>query len=190
MNQKKVLQAFLEKELSAYDLELDENILNTLDQHAHIEERPLKEEEQPRTAYWKESSSGEITAEHFSLFNLARVSIHDLLVSTMKSYMIWLFTKPEKVWFAFFLLLLEFHPKLKKKLDKQDARVLSCIAKLEKKEISAEEVAEVYQKEFKETLPKEKLDASLDFLFKLRILKRMAKDQYLVRDHIIELERN
>jgi hypothetical protein len=190
MNQKNILQAFLDEKLSLYDLELDQEVLNTLNTKILLEERELPEEEQVKTAYIRETSSGEPTAEHFSLYNLARVSIHDLMVTVMKSYGVWLFTTPEKVWFAFLLLLLEFYPKLKVKLDKQDARVLSCIAKLEKKELEAEEVAEVFLNNFKEALPKEKLDASLDFLTKLRVLKRTAKDQYIIRDLIVELERN
>lgn len=189
-HQKEVLAAFLQPALEEKGFQLDEQTLNAIRANVQLAERPGDESGEVRTIRLKQSSSGKITASSIKLFNIAQVSIHDLLEFLGKEIGIMLFDDTaKKMIYSIVMLLLEFSPKLKVVFEEQDARVLFAISRLGKKEFSTAEIDHAYRKIFKTGLTEDGLEDSMDVLINYRVVKRTAAKQYVVKEKIKNLSR-
>ncbi len=189
-NQKAILQSFLESELSKMDLQLDEKTLQIIHQQVRLVERPGDESQETRSIKIKQDSSGKFSAESIKLWNVAQVSNYELLQFIGKEMGILLFDDTvKKVIYALVMLLLEYYPKLKVEFSDQEAQVLFAIAKLDKKEFSKEELMVSFNQQFEEGLTDDRMQASLDELLRLRVLKPLGNEQYRIREKIKNLSR-
>ena len=189
MDIRAIVRAFLEEKLGAENV--TEEMINFYLAHIDFEEATLPEDQQDRTVTITQDSSGKYKAESYKLLNIKQVSMDDLISSLGKlGVLTFVENNYAKALSGLFLLVLDFRPKLRIKLDEQDANVIFAIAKLEKKEFSVEEVATSYQVIFGETLDVKRLNASLNVLVDLNTIKRLSaidfkrirKIKNLVRD--------
>jgi hypothetical protein len=189
-NQKAILEAFLNEALADKGLSLDEKSLNVINNNLELNKRPLPENEQRRLLKLSEETSGKKKAESIKLANLLELSIHEILVFIGKEMGILLFDDtPKKVLYGLGMLILEFIPSLTINFSEQEAEVLFAIARLGKKEFTTEEVNEAYQQGIQKNLPEDRLEASLEKLVQMRVLRRTDVKEYELKEKIKNLKR-
>lgn len=189
-NQKAILEAFLNEALADKGLSLDEKSLNVINNNLELNKRPLPENEQRRLLKLSEETSGKKKAESIKLANLLELSIHEILVFIGKEMGILLFDDtPKKVIYGLGMLILEFIPSLTINFSEQEAEVLFAIARLGKNEFTTEEVSKAYQQAIQKNLPEERLEASLEKLVQLRVLRRTDVKAYELKEKIKNLKR-
>ncbi|NJL77564.1 MAG: hypothetical protein HC892_23530 [Saprospiraceae bacterium] len=161
---------------------LTPEVLNLLNQHVALVERPSDPPEETRSISIEQDSMGNITAESFKLYNIAQVSNHDLLTFVGKELGILLFDDTaKKIMYALLMLLFDFAPKLKLKFNEQDAKVLFAVAKLGKKAFTTSALQSTFSLVHASELTPEKLEASLEALVQYKVLKRTAFQEYELR---------
>ena len=189
-NQKAILEAFLEEALADKGLSLDEKSLNVFNNNLELKERPLPENEQRRLLKLSEDTSGKKKAESIKLTNLMELSTHEILMFIGSEMGILLFDDtPKKVLYGLGMLILEFIPSLTINFSEQEAEVLFAIARLGKKEFTTDEVNEAYQQGIQKNLPEDRLEASLEKLVQLRVLRRTDAKAYELKEKIKNLKR-
>lgn len=189
-NQKAILEAFLNEALADKGLSLDEKSLNVINNNLELNKRPLPENEQRRLLKLSEDTSGKKKAESIKLANLLELSIHEILVFIGKEMGILLFDDtPKKVLYGLGMLILEFIPSLTLTFSDQEAEVLFAIARLGKKEFTTNEVDKAYQEAIQKSLPEDRLEASLEKLVQLRVLRRTDVKAYELKEKIKNLKR-
>ncbi|MEM6700384.1 MAG: hypothetical protein AAF599_18415, partial [Bacteroidota bacterium] len=117
-----ILEAFLSEKLVEHGLSLSPNTLARISHNVSLVEREGELHEETRTIKFAQDSSGNISASSFKLWNIAQVSIYDLLMLIGGEVGIGLFidTAKETI-FALGILLAEFYPKLKVNFKEQEA---------------------------------------------------------------------
>ena len=188
--QKAILEAFLEEALANRGLSLDEKSLNLINKNLELKERPLPENEQRRLLKLSEDTSGKKKAESIKLTNLMELSTHEILMFIGSEMGILLFDDtPKKVLYGLGMLILEFIPSLTINFSEQEAEVLFAIARLGKKEFTTDEVNEAYQQGIQKNLPEDRLEASLEKLVQMRVLRRTDVKEYELKEKIKNLKR-
>jgi hypothetical protein len=189
-NQKAILEAFLNEALADKGLSLDEKSLNVINNNLELNKRPLPENEQRRLLKLSEDTSGKKKAESIKLANLLELSTHEILVFIGKEMGILLFDDtPKKVLYGLGMLILEFIPSLTINFSDQEAEVLFAIARLGKKEFTTNDVDKAYQEAIQKSLPEDRLEASLEKLVQLRVLRRTDVKAYELKERIKNLKR-
>lgn len=189
-NQKAILEAFLKEALADKGLSLDEKSLNLINENLQLKERPLPENEQRRLVKLSEDTSGKKKAASIKLSNLMELSTHEILTFIGKEMGILLFDDtPKKVLYGMGMLLLEFIPHLTFTFSEQEAEVLFAIARLGKKAFTTDDVDKAYQEAIRKSLPEDRLEASLEKLVQLRVLRRTDVKAYELREKIKNLNR-
>ncbi|WP_282776072.1 hypothetical protein [Phaeodactylibacter xiamenensis] len=189
-NQKAILEAFLNEALADKGLSLDEKSLNVINNNLELNKRPLPENEQRRLLKLSEDTSGKKKAESIKLANLLELSIHEILVFIGKEMGILLFDDtPKRVLYGLGMLILEFIPSLTLTFSDQEAEVLFAIARLGNKEFTTNDVGKAYQEAIQKSLPEDRLEASLEKLVQLRVLRRTDVKAYELKEKIKNLKR-
>lgn len=96
---------------------------------------------------------------------------------------------PKKVLYGLGMLILEFIPSLTLTFSEQEAEVLFAIARLGKEAFTTDEVDKAYQEAIQKSLPEDRLEASLEKLVQLRVLRRTDVKAYELREKIKNLNR-
>ena len=185
-----VLRAYLREKLSEQGLEADETILNAITARIALEEGEPDESKETRAITITEDTDGTIAAKSIKLYNLMRVSLHDLFGFLLKETTI-VFTEDNRLKLILSLLNLlhEFYPKLTYKFNQQDAKILLSIYALGKREFSIAEIAEAHQQKHDAAITEEQLKRSLQFFKDLYVLRYLGDGQYLLREKMT-YERN
>ena len=181
-----VLRAVIGERLA----DVDENVLRVLDAVVTLEEGNSNEAEEIRAIKIKEDTDGKVSAKSFKLYNLMKVSFYDLAGFLLKESTI-LLTKDTRVKVIMSLLNLvyEFWPKLNYAFNDQDAKILLNIWQQGKKEVTAAEIAGVYQQSFGQDIDPDRVARSLEFFHKLKVLKYKGDGKYQARERMT-YERN
>lgn len=187
MNKEKAaLRAFLIKKLTEAGWEVDETTLNALLSSVILEEGEPDEAKETRTISIKEDTDGKITAESVKLFNLMKVSYHDLMGFLIKEATILLTEDTKvKVFLSLLNLLHEFYPKLTYAFNETDAKILSAIYFLKKEAFTVTEVEEAYSNQNSDLLPSGRAERALDFFTSLKATKYLGNGQYATREKMV-----
>ncbi|HMQ64356.1 MAG TPA: hypothetical protein PKE06_26975 [Flavilitoribacter sp.] len=190
MTQKEVLKAFFENAFYRQGWPMDDKALSLLHQAINLSERPPDESESYRTAYVRQESDGKVTAHSIKLYNISQVGLTDLFGLLYKEMGLILFEETvQKVLYGLGVLLIDFLPKLKYEFNEQDAKLLLCLVKLNKKQFTKPELAAQYKTSFKKNLAQDKLDASITLFKDLRVIKSVAQGEYKIEEKIKNLTR-
>ena len=185
MTQKEVLKAFLEEAFNRQSWPMDEEALALLHQAINLSERPPDESESYRTAYVRQESDGKVSARSIKLYNISQVKLSDLFKLLFKeSQLILTENVMLKVLFGLGSILIDFLPKLEYKFNEQDAKLLMCIVKLNKKQFKKIELADQYKSSYQEALGQDKLDASITLFKDLRVIKSVGEGEYKIVEKI------
>ena len=185
MTQKEVLKAFLEEAFNRQSWPMDEEALALLHQAINLSERPPDESESYRTAYVRQESDGKVTARSIKLYNISQVELTDLFGLLYKEMgLIWFEETAPKVLYGLGTLLIDFLPRLKYEFNEQDAKLLMCIVKLNKKQFKKTEMADQYKSSYRKALGQDKLDASIALFKDLRVIKSVGEGEYKIVEKI------
>jgi hypothetical protein len=171
----------------------DENVLRTIAAVTELERGEGNESKETRKITIKEDTDGKITAKSIKMYNLIKVSFHDLIGFLGKGAAIpFLEDTRVKIIFALFTLLHDFYPKLTCEFNEQDAKLLLGIldlVELGRNEFTAKDIAESCRQRFAPALTEDQINRSLGYFKKLKVLKQLAGGRYVVREKMI-YERN
>lgn len=186
INKATVLRAFIAEKLAEQGLEAEDNMLNALAEIVTLEEGQSLESEEVRSIYLSEATDGKPSAKSIKLYNLMRISYHDLIGFLLKESAI-LFTEDDrlKAVFSVFNLLHEFYPKLTYTFNEQDAGILLALYESGKKEFPAAEIPGLYRQRYRKTLPETQLTRSLDAFVSLKVLRYLGEGKYAVREKMV-----
>jgi hypothetical protein len=179
------LQAFLQEKLEKHGIHLDPESLNLLNEAIVLEEGRPNEAIESRPVYMREESDGTPTAKSISLYNLLRISFHDVLGVLLKIAGI-AASAPGKLGAALSLLELlhDFYPKLTFEFKEKDAKVLLAIFRTSDSDFSKEAVLEAYQAEFNVPLDPAQAERSLSFFQTLKIIDLQDDGLYSLRQRM------
>jgi hypothetical protein len=167
----------------------DENVIRTIAAVTELERGETNESQETRKIKITEDTDGKITAKSIKMYNLIKVSFHDLIGFLGKGAAIpFLEDTRVKIIFALFTLLHDFFPKLTYEFNEQDAKLLLGIFELRRNEFTAKDIAESCQR-FAPALTEDQINRSLGYFKKLKVLKQLAGGRYVVREKMI-YERN
>lgn len=181
-----VLRAFVTEKLAEQGLEVDDSILSALEGIVALEEGQPLESDEVRSIYLSEATDGKPSAKSIKLYNLMRVSYHDLTGFLLKESTI-LLTEDNrtKIVLSILNLLHEFYPKLNFTFNEQDAGILLALNETGKKEFSAEEIPGLYSQRNGKNLTADQLKRSLDAFVALKVLRYLGEGKYAVREKMI-----
>ena len=163
--------------------EEDDDFIRLLNAVVSLELGNSSEAGETRTVKIKEDSDGNTTAKSFKLYNLMKMSFHDLSGLLLKGLPVPFFEdKKLNIIVALLDLLHDFYPKLTLEFKEQDSKLLLTIFELGKKEFTEQEVALAFRKRFASDLTKEQVSRSLSHFKSLRILKYIGAGKYIVRE--------
>lgn len=191
MDQKiQVLRAFITEALAEHGYTPDETVFQAIEQCVTLTEVEGPEYEEVRSATIKEDSDGKVSAELFSLYNLSRVSFHDLFGLLITEATILTMTEDTKVkiGLAMASMIHSFWPKLTYKFNDQDAKIMLAIYQVKAASFGSEEVAIAYQAQFGQSVDAAQLHRSLEYLVDLDFLRKSG-DLYSPRQRM-NYERN
>ena len=178
----KTLRAFLEEKTGG----VDEKVFSAVNAAVRFEKGEGTEAGETRTVKIIEDTDGSITADSFKLYNLMRVSFHDLAGFLLKESTILLTEDVKiKVIMSLINLVFEFVPKLAHRFNDQDAKVLYAIWQMGKVPFTAEQVTEQYGENFDPAIDPDKVSRSLKSLYQLKVLKYQGEGQYSARERMI-----
>lgn len=186
VNKAAVLRAFVAEKLTEQGLVGDDNIFNALESVITLEEGQPLESEEVRSIYLSEATDGKLSAKSIKLYNLMRVSYHDLIGFLLKESTI-LLTEDNsvKVVLSIFNLLHEFYPKLTYTFNEQDAGILLALYESDKKEFSAVDIPDLYSRRNGKNLTADQLKNSLDAFIALKVLRFLGEGKYALREKMI-----
>ncbi len=186
VNKAAVLRAFVAEKLAEQGLVGDDNIFNALESVITLEEGQPLESEEVRSIYLSEATDGKLSAKSIKLYNLMRVSYHDLIGFLLKESTI-LLTEDNsvKVVLSIFNLLHEFYPKLTYTFNEQDAGILLALYESDKKEFSAVDIPDLYSRRNGKNLTADQLKNSLDAFIALKVLRFLGEGKYALREKMI-----
>lgn len=178
----KTLQAFLKEKTDG----VDEKVFSVVNAAVRLEKGEGAEAGETRTVKIIKDTDDSITADSFKLYNLMRVSFHDLAGFLLKETTILLTEDVRiKVIMSLLNLVFEFVPKLDHRFNDQDAKVLYAIWQMGKVPFTAEQVTEQYGENFDPAIDPEKVSRSLKSLYQLKVLKYQGEGQYTARERMI-----
>jgi hypothetical protein len=178
----KTLRAFLAEKTDG----IDEKVFSAVNAAVRFEKGEGTEAGETRTVKIIEDTDGSIMADSFKLYNLMRVSFHDLSGFLLKETTIFLTEDVKiKVIMSLLNLVFEFVPKLKHRFNDQDAKVLYAIWQMGNVPFTVEQVTEKYGENFDPAIDPEKVSRSLKSLYQLKVLKYQGGDQYIARERMI-----
>lgn len=189
-NGKKALYAFLQDSLQKKGWELDTETLAILERQILLTEAASDLSQETRQITIEQDSSGKVSASSFKLWNVAQISMHDLLEFMGKEFGILLFDETAKqMIYSLVMLIHEFYPKLRVTFSDQEAQVLFAIAQLQQKSFTTEDLFPIFTEAFTSSLSETQMEASLEVLVQHRVLERTAVKQYKIREKIKNLTR-
>ena len=186
MRNPKVLRAILESRSA----DIDDTVFQVLDAVVTLEQGEGDEAAETPALRIKEDTDGSRSATSWKLYNVMRVSYHDLIGFLLKESTILLTENTRiKVIMSLLNLIFEFVPKLTYTFNEQDAQILFSIWRLGSKEVTAEEVAAAHERYCGQAIDPERVERSLRFFHKLHVLRYLGDGVYQVRERMI-YERN
>ena len=186
MRNPKELRAFLESRSE----NIDDTVFQVLDAVVTLEQGEGDEAEESRALRIKEDTDGSLSASSWKLYNLMRVSYHDVIGFLLKESTI-LLTEDTRINVIMSLLNLvfEFVPNLTYSFNEQDAQILFSIWKLGSNEVTAEEVVTAHKRYCGQAIDPKRVERSLRFFHNLHVLHYLGDGVYKVRERMI-YERN
>lgn len=186
------LRAFIIEKLSEAGLKADETTIQALLAGVSLEEGEPNEAEEIRTIRIKEDADGRVTAKSIKLYNLLKVSPHDLMDFLLKEATVFIAEDTKvKVFLALLILLHEFTPKLAYSFNETDARILLAINSLNVKNFAVSDIEDAYSRRFGEPLKPGQAERAVDF-FKskqIKVLKYLGDGKYTKKERMV-YERN
>jgi hypothetical protein len=190
MDQKAIITAFLEEAFKKENLTLDDQTIDRLAGAVRLTEAEGDLSKEQRAVKLEQDSSGKISASSFKLYNIAQVSLYDLLGFLGKEMGLIAFEDtPKKVIFGLAMLLHEFWPKLTVNFNEQEAQTLYAIAQLGQKTFTTPELKETFDRLFETQMPEESLEAGLEVLVQHHVIERTAVKAYRLEEKIKNLRR-
>lgn len=188
----KILKTFIEEKLRKDDYKSDSLVIKSLLSAIVLEEGESSEERESRSVKLVEDTDGKFTAESLKLYNLMSVSYYDLF-GFLKDEMIILAGIPEntglKIALSVLNLLYEFVPKMTRKFNETDAKIIMAVYLQNKQPFSIDQLKATYQEQFKVPLSKEQAVRSLSFLNKHRVVEQKADGTFIGKEEV-HYERN
>ena len=174
---KQVLQAFLDKELRDKSLELDEATLNLLYSNSEMVLAPPSGDTS-RSLSGQIDSEGKITFESFKWYNLNQIKLYDLLGATQKVAGLAFFENNlYKLMYGLGVILYEFYPKMGRKFTGQDANLIYTIYRYQNHIIPKSKLLAEYNKHFPEKpITEEALEDSLTVLQEAQVIRDDIND--------------
>ena len=180
------LRAFIAEKLSEQGMEFDENVFKAIVSSVTLEEGDPIESEEIRSVYLKEATDGKPSAKSIKLYNLMKISYHDLTGFILKQSVIFLTEDNKtKAILSVFNLLHEFYPKLTYTFNEQDAGILLALYESGKNEFLSAEVPGLYQLRYGKPLTESQLSRSLDAFVELKVLRYLGDGKYAIRENMI-----
>ncbi|MBK8879388.1 MAG: hypothetical protein IPN74_12805 [Haliscomenobacter sp.] len=181
-----ILRAFVAEKLhDDASLQPDEAVLRVLNAVVALEPGASREAEEVRSIEIVEDTDGTYAAKSIKLFNLMKVSQHDLMGFLLKETTVFLTEDNRlKIVLSLLNLLYEFFPKLTYAFNEQDAKILFAVYSVGTSAFHPSEVAAAYLKRFGQPLPDAQLTRSLAFFKDLFVVKYLGDGKYLLRENI------
>ncbi len=177
--QEKILAAFLEDELPAFDISRkeDRQILMLLSESISLERQGR--DGNYRTVTITEDSDGKISAHSIKLSNVFYADLAKQIELLSKAFGVLPIAALLKFTGGFLAVLAVFLPMMKLEFNEQDAKILLAIYKLHQKEFSAEEVESEFQGLGFQLITPEKMNASLVKLANTKVIRSLGHGKYL-----------
>lgn len=185
-NPKETLKSVLDEELKASGVRLDDVTWQQIHLAIQLKEGDSDESQEERSIRIKEGPYDEVTATHFSFYNLLEVDFYDLLGLGLDAAPIMMMgTEPKvKIILAILKMLHSFYPKLEHEFNETDSRILLVIADLGEKLFSQEEVEAAYKEQFGNTIDSNRLYRALGYFRKKGILRHVQDGKYHLEEKV------
>lgn len=164
----------------------NDTVLKVLSAVVSLEKGDPNEDEETRKIKVTEDTDGTVAAHSFKLYNLMRMSFHDLTGLLLKGAALPLFEDTKlKIAYGVLSLIHEFYPKLTYNFNQQDSKMLLVILELGRAEFALDELSEAFRARYGEEIAEEKLGRSLTAFEKIKVMKNLGAGRYAVREKMI-----
>jgi len=185
-NPKATLKSVLSEELKSSDVQIDESAWHQIHLALQLKEGDSDESQEERSIRIKEGPYDEVTATHFSFYNLLEVDFYDLLGLGLDAAPIMMMdTEPKaKIILAILKVLYSFKPKLEHEFNETDSRILLAIAGLGDGLFTQEEVEAAYKEQFGNAIDSNRLYRALGYFRKKSILRHVQDGKYALEEKV------
>jgi hypothetical protein len=185
-NPKATLKSVLSEELKSSGVQLDESAWQQIQLAIQLKEGDSDESQEERSIRIKEGPYDEVTATHFSFYNLVDVDFYDLLGLGLDAAPIMMMgTEPKvKIILAILKVLHSFYPKLEHEFNETDSRILLVIADLGEGLFTQEAVEEAYEEQYGIAIDPKRLYRALGYFRKKSILRHIKDGKYRLEEKV------
>jgi len=185
-NPKATLKSVLSEELKSSGVQLDESAWQQIQLAIQLKEGDSDESQEERSIRIKEGPYDEVTATHFSFYNLVDVDFYDLLGLGLDAAPIMMMgTEPKvKIILAILKVLHSFYPKLEHEFNETDSRILLVIADLGEGLFTQEAVEEAYEEQYGVAIDPKRLYRALGYFRKKGILRHIEDGKYRLEEKV------
>lgn len=185
--QTQILAAFLQEKLAPAGQELDAESFALLADHLALSPIDGPEAEQTRSVELKQSPDGKVSGVLFSLYNITRLSLHDLVGLALKGAAIFTMATETRVKITLAILALanDFYKHIKLELSENEAKVLLAVFDVEPETYTTADVQKTYEQRFGTAIDLPQVNGFLQLFAKMNILHfDPLKQQYANQQRI------
>jgi len=185
-NPKATLETVISEELKSSGVQLDDSAWQQIHLAIQLKEGDSDESQEERSIRIKEGPYDEVTATHFSFYNLVEVDFYDLLGLGLNAAPIMMMgAEPKvKIILAILKIVYDFYPKLEYEFNETDSRILLVIADLGNVVFTQETVEVAYTEKYNIAIDSKRLYRAIGFFRKKGILRHTGDGKYRLEEKV------
>lgn len=185
-NPKETLKSVLNDQLKTLGVQLDDAAWQQIHLAMQLKEGESDESQEERSIRIKEGPYDDVTATHFSFYNLIDVDFYDLLGLGLDAAPIMMMgTEPKvKIILAILKVLHSFYPKLEHEFNETDSRILLVIADFGERLFTQEEVEAAYMEQFGNAINSKRLYRAIGYFREKGILRHIEDGKYRLEEKV------